>query len=108
MCVTYFECVSVALGILHSKRIGRILLSSVACLDLQYLINNTIWGNKVIEYKTFVLIFSTTFVCNVFHSWKNYHKCIYVLIYVQQDATLHSLFYLKTALHVSGGTSIHH
>jgi len=29
-------------------------------------------------------------------------------IYIQQDATLHSLFYLKTALHVSGGTSTHH
>jgi len=28
-----------------------------------------------------------------------------VLIYIQQDATLHSLFYLETALHVSGGTS---
>jgi hypothetical protein len=25
--------------------------------------------------------------------------------YVQQDATLHSLFYLKTALHVSGGNT---
>ena len=32
----------------------------------------------------------------------------YVLIYVQQDATLHSLFYLETSLHVSGCTSIHH
>jgi len=31
-----------------------------------------------------------------------------ILIYVQQDATLHSLFYLETALHVSGGTTIHH
>ena len=31
-----------------------------------------------------------------------------ILIYVQQDATLHSLFYLETALHVSCGTSIHH
>jgi len=30
-----------------------------------------------------------------------HHKNI--LIYVQQDATLHSLFYLKTAVHVSGG-----
>jgi len=28
-----------------------------------------------------------------------------ILIYIQQDATLHSLFYLETALHVSGGTS---
>jgi len=26
----------------------------------------------------------------------------------QQDATLHNLFYLETALHVSGGTSTHH
>ena len=30
-----------------------------------------------------------------------------ILIYVQQDATLHSLFYLKTALHVSCGTTTH-
>jgi len=29
-------------------------------------------------------------------------------IYVQKDATLHSLFYLESALHVSGGTSTHH
>jgi len=31
-----------------------------------------------------------------------------ILIYVQQDATLHSFFYLETALHVSGGTTTHH
>jgi hypothetical protein len=30
------------------------------------------------------------------------------LIYIQQGATLHSLFYLETALHVSGGTITHH
>jgi hypothetical protein len=29
-------------------------------------------------------------------------------IYIQQNATLHSLFYLETALHVSGGTSTRH
>jgi hypothetical protein len=29
-------------------------------------------------------------------------------IYIQQDATLHSLFYLETALHVSGSTITHH
>ena len=29
-------------------------------------------------------------------------------IYIQQDTMLHSLFYLETALHVSGGTTIHH
>jgi hypothetical protein len=31
-----------------------------------------------------------------------------ILIYIQQDATLHILFYLETALHVLGGPSTHH
>jgi hypothetical protein len=31
-----------------------------------------------------------------------------VIIYIQQDETLHSLFYLETVLHVSGGTSTHY
>jgi hypothetical protein len=31
-----------------------------------------------------------------------------ILIYIQQDAMLHSLFYLETALHVSGGSITHH
>jgi hypothetical protein len=31
-----------------------------------------------------------------------------ILIYIQQDATLHSLFYLETALRVSGDTTTHH
>ena len=29
-------------------------------------------------------------------------------MYIQQCATLHSLFFLETALHVSGDTSTHH
>ena len=29
-------------------------------------------------------------------------------VHIQQDATLHSLFYLETVLHVSGGSSTHH
>jgi hypothetical protein len=35
--------------------------------------------------------------------------CIVIIfqIYIHQDATLHSLFYLETALHVSGGISTH-
>ena len=33
---------------------------------------------------------------------------VYSNIYIQQDAMLHSLFYLETALHVSGGASTHH
>jgi hypothetical protein len=31
-----------------------------------------------------------------------------ILIYIQQDGKLHSLFYLETALHVSGSTITHH
>jgi len=36
--------------------------------------------------------------------------CNNILIYehIQQDATLHSLFYLETALQVTGGTITHH
>jgi hypothetical protein len=30
-----------------------------------------------------------------------------ILIYIQQDAMLYSLFYLETALRVSGGTPMH-
>jgi hypothetical protein len=40
----------------------------------------------------------------------NFHGSVHrnnILIYMQQDATLHSLFYLETALHVSGGTITH-
>ena len=33
---------------------------------------------------------------------------MHILIYIQQDTTLHSLFYPETALHVSGGTITHH
>ena len=32
----------------------------------------------------------------------------YIPIYIHQDATLHSLFYLETALHISDGTITHH
>jgi hypothetical protein len=32
----------------------------------------------------------------------------HIPIHIQQSATLHSLFYLETALHVSGGTTTHH
>jgi len=38
----------------------------------------------------------------------NLWKVTSFLTYTQQDSTLHSLFYLETALHVSGGTTTHH
>jgi len=36
------------------------------------------------------------------------NRVSYILIYIQQDAKLHSLFYLEAVLHVSGGTITHH
>jgi len=47
---------------------------------------------------------------NVFQLF-NVHGSVHhynILICIQQDATLHSLFHLETALHVSGGTITHH
>jgi hypothetical protein len=32
---------------------------------------------------------------------------VLIYTYIQQDAMSHSLFYLETALHVSGGTTHH-
>jgi len=41
-------------------------------------------------------------ICNFNHIFYS------VLIYIQQDATLHRSFYLQTALHFSSGTTSHH
>jgi hypothetical protein len=32
---------------------------------------------------------------------------VHIYLYIQQDATLHGLFYLETALHVSGSMTTH-
>ena len=44
---------------------------------------------------------------NIFNVYGSVHHNN-ILVYIQQDATLHSLFYLVTALHVSGGTTTYH
>jgi len=75
--------VSVALVMQYEKRMRHILLSSVACLALQYIFTvyhkRHNFGKKAIEHKICVLIFSTNFVWNISHSKKNsatyYHKC---------------------------------
>ena len=67
MRITYSDCTSVALVMQHEMRMRLIILSRVACPNLQYFphfpINDTILENKkkVIEDKMCVLIFFTTF-----------------------------------------------
>ena len=46
--------------------------------------------------------------CLIRFSEFNFHKSVHcknILIYIQQDATLHSLFHPETALHILGGTT---
>ena len=69
------------------------VLSPVTCLVLPFfsphcLINGKIFGKeKIIEYKTCVLIFTATYVWNISHLRKNsarsYHKCTYVGLHVK-------------------------
>ena len=47
--------------------------------------------------------------CNTTKNWRPLLISLdSILIYTPQDVTLHILFYLETALHVSGGTPTHH
>jgi hypothetical protein len=65
MSITYFECISVPLGIQHAIRKRRVMLS-VACPILQsFSTLSHRWDDfrgGVIEFKMCVFIFSTTFL----------------------------------------------
>ena len=55
--------------------------------------------------------FTVSTVCLKYKLQFNVHGSVHrnnILIYIQQDTMLHSLFWLEIALHVSGGTSTHH
>jgi hypothetical protein len=69
--ITYYKCVSVASFILHAKRMCRIILSpmtSPAVPQFSTLSHKVYdFREKVIQHKICVLIFSTTFVWNIYH-----------------------------------------
>jgi len=79
--ITYSECASITLVIQHLKRMCCITLSSVACLAELYFYTLSHkrhdFLGKGIVHKICVLIFSTTFVCNISHSKNNSarYKC---------------------------------
>jgi hypothetical protein len=50
--------------------------------------------------------FSHMYVIGLYNFYGSVHRND-ILIYIQKYATLHSLFYLETTLHVSGGTTTH-
>ena len=86
MSITYSECVSVVLVILHAERMRPVVLSLVASLALQHF--STLSHKRCdcrknfLEHKVSVLIFSATL--NISHSKMNsasfYHKCAKVLM----------------------------
>jgi len=79
--------VFIASVIQHAKFMRRIILSSVACLALQYFSTlsherHDFRGGGIFEHKMNAFIFPTTFSCIAFHSKKNrvryYHNYVFV------------------------------
>jgi hypothetical protein len=61
--IAYSVCVSLSLVIQHAMRMRRIILSSVACpMFPHHLINGKNFGEKCIEVKLGVSVFSATYV----------------------------------------------
>jgi hypothetical protein len=86
ICISYSICMFVTFVIKHAKCMPHIILTSVACLALQYFSalshkRNDFW-KKFIEYKMCVLIFCTNFVWNISNSKNNSasydHTCTYI------------------------------
>jgi len=66
--------------------------------------NSGLVANETVVSRLLCLLKQYTQEFNVYGSV----HCKNILIYIQHDAMLHGLFYLRTALRVSGGTTTHH
>ena len=72
--ITYSECVFVALGIQHTKRVYRIILPSMACPAVPYF--STLFMNDTIPKKNYrpkyvFLDILYNFFCSISHYKKN-------------------------------------
>jgi hypothetical protein len=77
--ITYSECVSIALGIQHAKRMCSVLLSSVASTAVPCLINGTIFETNLPNIRC-VSKFCTTFSRKFSHS-KNVMGCFLCCVF---------------------------
>jgi hypothetical protein len=113
-------------GVLHGHSVNSVITSLNLLLEQKITFNAVI--KICITYSRHISILHKQWLKDTEHpkkQWKksvvsvkkrdftpfNVHGSVHrknILIYIQQDATLHSIFYLETALHVSGGTSTHH
>ena len=70
--ITYFECVFVALVILHATHMRRIVTRGLPLSKIFFHISHKryVFRKEVIEHKMRVLIFSTLFTRKISHSSK--------------------------------------
>jgi len=76
--ITYSQCLSVALGMQHAKRMRRVILSPVACPALPYFFHIICKKGKTFENRSLnvmcVLIFSKNSVLHISHSKQNWER----------------------------------
>ena len=84
--ITYHACAFVALGNQHAMRMFHIVICDLSGSKIFFHVSLTalFFSKKEIEYKMCVLIFSTSFVRNIYHSKNNLarydQKFIFVLM----------------------------
>jgi len=112
--MTNYECVFVALVIVHAKRMFSAPHYTVYChlwsiwlnhIFPHYLINAMIFGKKLQNIK-YVLIFSE-FLCEIFLILRRNQRDVIIGYNISNKMQRYTV-YLETALHISGGTSTHH